>query len=238
MNSEDDDTQQGFLRQRRNLFVVSIVLAVVQLTGATIGESFTVLGVTINLESPFLVVYVLWCLWLYWFYRYYVYHRELMPLGFLNAIEARRIVELKKLARKQAANEIKRDCMADEDDPLPPGKFIFREAGTATDYDYGETTCERSPSGAVYKLMPSLVVRFESTSKGPNYKSFETGPETREYEWPRSSSQVRKASRRARLWVLFHTHYATEYGFPYMIAAIPACILLAELARDYAQPSN
>ena len=105
MNSADDDTQQGFLRQRRNLFVVSIVLAVVQLTGATIGESFTVLGITINLESPFFVAYVLWCLWLYWFYRYYVYHRELMPLGFLNAIEARRIVELKKLARLAKKNE-------------------------------------------------------------------------------------------------------------------------------------
>jgi hypothetical protein len=230
MENEEDETQRGFIRQRRNLFLVSLVLATIQLTGATIGEDFTFLGVKVSLKSPEVVLYVLWGLWLYWLYRYYVYHRELMPLGFHDAIETRRVVELKKLAIRKAAKEIEEEHKADDDEKLPPGKFTFREAAEAPDYEFGRTTCEALPAGTGYKLAPSLAVHFESDSKGADYKSFDSGPETREYTWRRSSPEVKKATRRAWRWVLLNTHYATQYGVPYLTASVPVVIAVIGLA--------
>jgi hypothetical protein len=233
MPDEDDETQRSFLRQRRNLFLISLVLATIQLTGATIGKELTLLGLKISLEDPGVLFYVLWGLWVYWVYRYYVYHRELMPLGFRDAIEARRIVELKNLARQRAAREIEDDQTSDEDEKLPPGKFTFREAADAPDYEYGKTTCELLSGGAAYKLAASLAVHFESVSKGSDYKSFDSGPETREYTWTRSSPEVKKASRRAWRWVLSNTHYLTEYGTPYLVASVPLAIEVVQFAETW-----
>ena len=69
----------GFLRQRRNLLVVNVVLLLVALAEVQL-ETLSVAGFQFGaFQKPAVVLVFLWGVWAYFFYRYAVYFAEEGP---------------------------------------------------------------------------------------------------------------------------------------------------------------
>src|SRR6266849_7639771 len=80
----DDETQDIFVRQRRNLMAMSLVLLV-----ADIHNDIHLGSVTVSVHAPFTITMVLWLVWAYWLWRYYTSFHDLGERGFLRAYQER-----------------------------------------------------------------------------------------------------------------------------------------------------
>ena len=74
------DLRDGFVRQRRNLIISSLVLTFAQASGLTITK-LNIFGNEFDLAHPYSVITALWIATWYWAIRYYQYFTELKPLG-------------------------------------------------------------------------------------------------------------------------------------------------------------
>ena len=71
----------GFIRQRKNLITVSLLLIFAEISGIEINK-INLLGNEVSLKNPNIVYIVLWMALFYWFARYYQYFRDLKGKGF------------------------------------------------------------------------------------------------------------------------------------------------------------
>lgn len=71
----DKEIQDGFIRQRRNLIAVSLVLWFVETSSLTLSK-LNILGNEFPISNPAAVNHALWIAWVYWFVRYYQYFRH------------------------------------------------------------------------------------------------------------------------------------------------------------------
>ncbi len=77
-----DDVKAGFIRQRRSLFLISLVFSVTLYFGVD-GSAVRLgpgqgTGLSVDLESVENVYRLLGAIWLWFMYRYWVYVRELI----------------------------------------------------------------------------------------------------------------------------------------------------------------
>ncbi|MBA3022996.1 MAG: hypothetical protein KKB48_03940 [Gammaproteobacteria bacterium] len=72
----DSDSALSFIRQRRDLFVISALLIVAQVAHFRINETLSLLGASITVGKPEVLVYSLWLLWAYWLVRYVQFFRR------------------------------------------------------------------------------------------------------------------------------------------------------------------
>lgn len=69
------EIREGFVRQRRNLLIVSCILLLA--TGSEMSvEAFEAFGAKVHI-APGSVALVLWVLWFYWILRYWQYYHDL-----------------------------------------------------------------------------------------------------------------------------------------------------------------
>jgi len=66
---EDQDSSTAFVRQRRDLFVISAFLLIAQIADLEPTE-LSFLGMKVNVHNSTALIYALWALWLYWLLRY------------------------------------------------------------------------------------------------------------------------------------------------------------------------
>lgn len=66
----DSDSALSFIRQRRDLFVISALLTVAQIAHFRVNETLSLFGASISVGRPEVLVYSLWLLWAYWLVRY------------------------------------------------------------------------------------------------------------------------------------------------------------------------
>ncbi|CAE6881435.1 hypothetical protein ACOMICROBIO_NCLOACGD_00293 [Vibrio sp. B1ASS3] len=69
------DISDGLLRQRRNLLLISMLMPLFFLSGASI-EKINILGTIINVSNPVILKYALVTLFAYFFLRYWQYYQE------------------------------------------------------------------------------------------------------------------------------------------------------------------
>lgn len=79
-----NDLREGFVRQRRNLIISSLVLIFAQASGLTITK-LNIFGNELGLAHPYSVITALWIATWYWAIRYYQYFTELKPIGIKSA---------------------------------------------------------------------------------------------------------------------------------------------------------
>lgn len=70
----DNKQNEGFVRQRRNLMIVSLVLLFSEVTDLTV-KKINVFGTELLIERPQAVTFVLWIAAIYWLIRYFQYSR-------------------------------------------------------------------------------------------------------------------------------------------------------------------
>jgi hypothetical protein len=194
------DTITSFVRQRRNLIAVSILLVIAQQTGITI-DQINLLGNEFKLLSAYSVASLLWIPAIYWMIRYYQAVRDLGDLGFANKLSG---VLNRTLLPRRAFQQYLRTADRPRD---------MSEASKAT---WDEPEVAHDLTGYRVKLKVHWHDAGRYTSASPDV--FISHKEAR---WPVI---------RGWIYVLFHTSLFTEYALPpilFLIAVIQGVWLCA-----------
>ena len=101
----DDDIRQGFIRQRRGLFIITIVLFVIDIADVNVSaiKKIPLLGTGVQVGNPDALYYALWVAWGYWFWRYFQYFKKIGDKGFRSTYFG----NLNRLISKRAIRETK-----------------------------------------------------------------------------------------------------------------------------------
>src|SRR6266516_3672268 len=79
-----DENRDIFVRQRRNLMAMSLVLLV-----ADVHNDIHLGPVIFLVHAPFTITTVLWLVWFYWLWRYYTSFHDIGERGFLRKYRER-----------------------------------------------------------------------------------------------------------------------------------------------------
>jgi len=97
MALESSEIREGFIRQRRNLILISILLVFAQFSGGLLLEKLNVFGNTATLTNPIKLETLLWIGFCYLLIRYYQYFHYSGPLGFQDTFFNKRKLFYQKL---------------------------------------------------------------------------------------------------------------------------------------------
>lgn len=102
--SNEQEIQSGFIRQRRNLMVMSIVVLLSEITELKISK-VAVFGNEAVINNPDLVLKVMWLFLAYWLVRYYQYFHEIGDKGFVRSFKSKRKKLLEKMGFRRLFND-------------------------------------------------------------------------------------------------------------------------------------
>lgn len=202
MNDAAQSIREGFVRQRRALLTVSLVVFFYYSAGIEV-ESINIFGSTLHVTRPFNVPAVLWVAWAYFLIRYYQYFRDLADKGFTSAYYGKLYV----LARSVARNKFKQNFVPDKE-----------HAGAEVDFTFGDIE--------VYSAYPS-VWELQLTVD-VIYKTHEGGVESNRMTTKMHLSwrDLLVPMVRSLIHVVLHTRLVTEYALPFLIALLPVLLLM------------
>lgn len=195
-----DYVREGFVRQRRNLMMMSVTLLLVESAGIKVSE-LNLLGNKLLIESPGLVNVGLWIALLYWIYRHYVYFHDIGDKGFVNKYRSRIMDLVYAIALKQLKRD--KEKMA----PLvAQGKTSLRLGGDNSFYQRSLWRCEIKLH--VIATTPGVD---DQNSKWLHFDHYVV------------SSRIPLAAAHLRAWlhVLTRTHLFSEYLLPFAVASLP-----------------
>lgn len=124
--SEQNDDSTAFLRQRRDLFVISSVLLLIPIAGIEINNQVAMqqFGISLKISRPEVIHYSLWVLWAYWYIRYIQAYRALNQQFLINKFHSEMASSLyatfKSIATKEYDELVNNDMLARE------GGFTFK----------------------------------------------------------------------------------------------------------------
>lgn len=95
-----DDIRQGFIRQRRNLILVSLVVLFLEFAGVELKE-LNLFGNKLELKNPFIVNVSFWIALAYWFLRYLQHYNDLPVNDFHTSF----IDKMQKYVKNAALNK-------------------------------------------------------------------------------------------------------------------------------------
>lgn len=99
-----DDIREGFVRQRRALIAVSLLLLFMDIAQLRITK-LNLLGNEVLLGQPDAIYLAMWVAFFYWLARYYQYFQDLGDKGFMKAHNIRLNQLVPQAALKQALKE-------------------------------------------------------------------------------------------------------------------------------------
>ncbi len=76
MIGNEEEASSTFVRQRRDLFLISSLLLIAQVADINV-EKLSLIGIDLKVEKAPALYAALWALWLYWFLRCYVAFRSI-----------------------------------------------------------------------------------------------------------------------------------------------------------------
>lgn len=206
MADDSDTIRNGFVRQRRTLIAMSVILFLYEKLGIVI-DSINILGNTAHITDPSSIVALLWVAWGYFLWRYYQYFRDLGNKGFYNAYHGK----LARLAKPRAQEKFQRWLLQNRENLFPeavsPLRIEFREVGLVENF------------WRHWKLSVDVEVFFDVQEQSlgiahtsQRLKDREVKLSWQELIWPR-----------VRSWwhVLVHTRLVTEYLGPFAIGLFP-----------------
>ncbi len=219
ISEEGGGIRSGFVRQRRNLILVSLVLLFAQIHQITF-STISVFGTILDLARPFDPQPYLWVAFGYLLYRYHVYFYDIGDKGFSNKqkkrlsrlahIYARKRFDtdptlreelhlglLDKLRMKQAENQKLQDVRPALED------WRFREAGIIGRSDFRHITVQ------------ARFMTYSGTGENKSW-NHDTNKNIEVEGHTAMSLNIR-----AGLYVLINTRIISEYFMPYLISAVP-----------------
>jgi len=187
----------AFIRQRRNLMVVSLALIFVEFAELTVTK-VSLFGNELTVSNPMAVNSALWIGYFYWLWRYYVYFHDLGDKGFLSTYQR----QMLELVKRCAFRQLQKDSQFIK---LPQSHMA----------EPGELSWSfRSP----FRYVVNLRVNFMP----PTGQIF-AQPESLSYTGIEVTARVPLLIAHSRAWVhvFTRTHLPSEYVLPYLVAAAP-----------------
>lgn len=207
MADELEVVRQGFVRQRRNLIGISLVLLLYERLGIVI-ETINIFGNIARISNPSSLLVLLWIAWIYFLVRYYQYFRDVGDKGFYHAA----FEKLRGLVRPRAQKKFQRWLIQNKENLFPdavsPLRIEFRRVDLVENF------------WRHWKLTMEVEVAFEANEQSQGNVHTSQSLKNREVDlfwseliWPR----IRSA------WhVLINTRLVTEYVGPFAIGLLPA----------------
>jgi len=194
----------GFIRQRRNLILVSLVLAFAQVTDLTI-HKLSFFGAEGTINAPVSIVPFLTVFWLYFLWRFWQAFTAVSRKPTKNRYREIKKTLLERIAVKRALIHYR-----DNLPPLLPGE---RQAWMPHDE-------EPTDQGAKVLLVTKIV---EQSSTG--------APSQKHLEVDFSHSEMRKIRARSILHLILTADEFSEYYLPFGIAAIPFLVWIWQICH-------
>ncbi len=195
----------GFVRQRRNLILVSLVLLFVQGHTVTFKE-FNIFGTQLAMEKPLNPELYIWIAFFYLLWRFYVYFHDEGEKSFKAKHRSRLVKLVEQLAVKK---------LSIDPDASKVLKNYLNQIG-ATDWRFIESSYSGGVSDTKWQMSLDL------TLMGYRDKNDRTNiPFPAPIGVTIDGIKYISATIRAWLYVLFRTHDFSEYIVPFIIAAIP-----------------
>jgi hypothetical protein len=206
--SEQDEIvdSPGFIRQRRNLILASLVLAFAQGAHLTILK-LSFFGAEGTIDAPVSTVPFLLVLWLYFLWRYWQAFNAVGRKPTMN-----RYREIKKILLERIA--VKRGLIPYRDKQPPLLRGTPGEPRAWMPHDDEEPTDQ----GAKVLLVTDMV---EQSSTG--------APSQKHLEVDFSRTEMRKIRARAILHLIITADEFSEYYLPFGIAAIPFLVWIRQI---------
>lgn len=224
MSGEDDDVRAGFVRQRRNLILISLVLLFAQIHQITF-TTISVFGTTLDLVRPLDPRPYLWVAFGYLLYRYHVYFYDIGNKGFGDKQKKR----LGRLANFYAKKRF------DTDPTLREGLHLGLQDKLRMKQAENQTQQVVHPALEEWQFREAGVIgrpEFRHITVQAQFMTYSGVGENKSWDYDtRENIEVEGRTAmslniRAGLYVLTHTRIFSEYFAPYLIAAFPLAICL------------
>ncbi len=195
----------GFVRQRRNLILISLVLLFVQVHTVTFNK-FSIFGTELAMEKPLNPEMYVWIAFFYLLWRFYVYFHDEGEKGF----ETKHRTRLVKLVERIAVRKLETDP-----DTSKVLNSNLNQIG-ATDWKFIESSYGAGTPKAKWQMTLNLTL-IGYKIKGDDIFIPFPAPIGVQVDGMKYVGAVI----RAWLYVLFRAHDFSEYMAPFIIAAIP-----------------
>ncbi len=229
MNDADSDSiRTGFIRQRRSLILISLVLLFAETSELTINK-LNVFGNELTIHNPVTVTLALGLAYLYWLYRYYVYFRDLGSKGFREKHNARLAILVRRWAREMFDTDSiwKNERIKNVREVLVKNEGVSKQVTTAMQSPHEWKLAEDPDTSSigVPHLQQILVqVKLRLFVKQANGEWWIRHEETDRVTI--EGFRAMKLNSKAGLHVLMHTRIFSEYYLPFLIALTPIVYFL------------
>lgn len=204
---ESSEIREGFIRQRRNLIVISLLLLFSQFSGGLLLKELNVFGNKTTLTNPIELETLLWFGFYYLLLRYYQYFHYSGPLGFQDAFFNKRSQFYQKIVTEK----------------LPSYKAWVEEQLKSRD-DEGNSPAkefELQSSGSIRNFLwdVEIVIKARLLYEDNRYSLPERG-------FNINAGKLIIPSIRSFFYVIVKTPIVTHFIFPFVMASIPIIIKL------------
>jgi len=229
------DISDGLLRQRRNLMVISMLMPLFFLSGASI-EKINLLGTVISVSNPVVIKYALAALFGYFLLRYWQYYQEETFVNDMHHKMREHIYYLEETFLTKKAREkahfvepsILSVCFADPRYsiggryaaiPMNKDEVSFLFMRKCEFYIYADDRGYPNKEGFIEQFHNTLS-ESEYSSWTPLDGSFDSNGKPHFYRQYLSYSIIRFNAYRLRggLRYMFNESYFTDYQLPFLLA--------------------
>jgi len=217
MSHADNDTlRNGFIRQRRNLILISLVLLFAETSELSISK-LNVFGNELLIRNPVIITVALWVGWFYWSWRYYSYFHDLGEKGFGGRLREKLKPMLRRWVKMRfAADQSWRDEIA-------------KAARQSVAFDAIDKELSQRPhSWEILEVTPLGQTQFREIPMQARMRLlFDQGdatvisPNEGHANFSSKGFNAMMFNIRAGLRVLIQTHIFSEYFLPFLIASAP-----------------
>lgn len=194
MTEDGDEASTAFVRQRRDLFVASAGLWLVQAAGIR-AEKLALLGMEFEIGNGGILVKALWALWAYWFVRYYQAFRTLPARPIRDAYGSFFYRALLRVVEPRCDQEAR---------AMIKSNYRGAVVGERTHYGWNIADGE-----AVFNWAPRLMVEGKAVDLPAR-------------ELRLSKCTVNRCRIKAVLDITFNSTCFTDYIFPFFFGMLPA----------------
>ena len=196
-----EEQDSGFIRQRRNLMVVSLVLLFSEISALSITK-LSIFGNEIAIDHPRSLNLALWIAALYWLWRFYQYSRPYVVEVLKGEIYRRSQEICRPTALKVA---LRRDPTLL--DPFPEHPSITPEISIKTYTFHGH--------------MPEYLDMTLELNRSVGTKSSSIVQGTGDIQVRIEGGDLRQLRLRSWIHLVIHTRHFTDYVLPYVLFSLP-----------------
>lgn len=208
----ESEIRTAFVRQRRNLIVISLVLLFAETSGISVPQ-LNILGIEIKLDNPNAVIYWLWGGYLYWLLRYYQFFLATPDKGVQAGFESRLLPVLTRFAME------KEEAESEE----------FKAAKLAS--PHRSVRMYNSRAFFVQRMHHSVTTQFNVITERTSSEGSNIIKEIPQKTYTFSRRRLLVPVTRAALLTVINTPVFSEYFLPFAIALAPPIYWLAVHVR-------